>query len=280
MTVVDMQIHLRTADSPGRPPDLTMRTGLGDEPFGPERFLPMMEDCGVDRAVIVPPGFLRSNNHYALECVAAHPGRFGVMGLMDPTDEEAPDLIATWREQPGMLGLRGSVTELGRARWSSEGAVERFWTACAEHELPVTVMAAGALDYVEELLGRHPSLHLAVDHLGLPRIEAAWDDAWFRQIEALARHPSVVLKLSTLPARSREPFPFADTHALARHAYHTFGPERLMWGTDHTQTLGRERATYCEEMRLVSEGLDFLSESEREAMLGGNALRYLRWPGD
>ncbi|MCY4640203.1 MAG: amidohydrolase family protein [Chloroflexi bacterium] len=279
MSVVDTQIHFRPADSPDRPADPTVHTGLGDEPFGPERFLPMMDGCGVDRAVIVPPGFSPANNDYALECVAAHPGRFGVMGLVDPTAEETPGLIARWRSEPGMLGVRGSVTELGRARWSSDEAAERFWAASAEHRVPVAVMAADALDYVDELLARHPSLPLSVDHLGLPRIGAEWSDAWYRQIEALARRPRLVLRLSTLPARSREPFPFADTHPLARHAYETFGPERLLWGTDHTQTLGRRRATYCEELRLVSEGLDFLSAGEREAILGGNALRYLEWPG-
>lgn len=278
MTVVDTQIHFRPVDEPGRPTDPTMHTGLGDEPFGPERFLPMMDGCGVDRAVITPPGFLQANNAYALECVAEHPGRFGVMGLVDPTAEETPALLAGWRSQPGMLGLRGSVTELGRARWSSEEAAERFWAACAEQRLPVAVMAAGALAYVDELAGRHPSLRLSVDHLGLPRIDSPWSQAWFSEIEALARHPDLILKLSTLPARSREPYPFSDTHPLARHAYETFGPERLMWGTDHTQTLGRGRATYCEEVRLVSEGLGFLSGSEREAILGGNALRYLDWP--
>lgn len=278
MSVVDTQIHFRDVERPGRPVDPNMHTGLGDEPFGPERFLPMMDAAGVDRAVIVPPGFLRSNNDYALECVAAHPGRFGVMGLMDPTAPEAPALIAGWREQPGMLGLRGSVTELGRARWASEEAIERFWAACAEHRLPITVMAAGALDYVEALATRHPTLELSIDHLGLPRIEAPWDDAWFAQIESLARHPQLVLKLSTLPGRSTEAFPFADTHHLARHAYDTFGPERLLWGTDHTQTLGRGRATYDEEVRLVREGLDFLSDADREAILGENALRSLRWP--
>lgn len=279
MTIVDMQIHFRDIDRPGRPVDPSMHTGLGDEPFGPERLIPMMEASGVDRAVIVPPGFLRANNDYALECVAAHPGRFGVMGLMDPTASGAPDLIAHWREQPGMLGLRGSVTELGRSRWASEEAIERFWAACAEHGLPVTVMAAGALDYVDALMDRHPALALSVDHLGLPRIESPWDDAWFEQIEALARHPLLVLKLSTLPARSSDSFPFADTHRLAQHACETFGPERLLWGTDHTQTLGRGRATYSEEVRLVSEGLGFLNAIERDAILGGNALRYLDWSG-
>lgn len=280
MTVVDTQIHFRPVERPGTPTDPTMHTGLGDEPFGPERFLPMMDSCGVDRAVIVPPGFSPANNDYALECVSDHPGRFGVMGLVDVTAAETPGLLAGWRARAGMLGVRGSVTELGRARWSSEEAAERFWAACADESLPVSVMAAGALGYVDDLMVRHPSLRLAVDHLGLPRIDSAWDDAWFGQIATLARHRNLVLKLSTLPARSREPYPFTDTHALARHALEGFGPERLLWGTDHTQTLGRKRATYCEELRLVSEGLGFLTGREREAILGGNALRYLGWPVD
>ena len=54
-----------------------------------------------------------------------------------------------------------------------------------------------------------------------------------------------------------------------------FGAERLLWGSDHTQTLGRGRASYEEEVRFVAEALDFLSAEEKRSILGENARRFL-----
>jgi predicted TIM-barrel fold metal-dependent hydrolase len=101
------------------------------------------------------------------------------------------------------------------------------------------------------------------------------DDASLERFLGLARHPRLLTKLSTLPARSRSGYPFPEVHELARRAYDAFGPERLLWGSDHTQTLGRGRASYAEEVRFVAEALDFLTEPDRRAILGANALRFL-----
>jgi predicted TIM-barrel fold metal-dependent hydrolase len=277
--ILDMQIHFWEAQRPDRPWARDIPASL-PEPFGPERFLPMMDTAGVDRAVIVPPAYVFPSNAYGLECARAYPNRFGVMGLIDLRQPDVEEQVAGWRAQPGMLGLRISLTARGRSLWSDEAAVERFWAACERDALPVTVMAAGATDYVERLLKRHPALALCIDHLGLPLIDAPADDEGFVRFLALARYPQLVAKISTLPARSTTGYPFSEVHDLARRAYEAFGPERLLWGSDHTQTLGRGRATYAEELRLFTEALDFLDDQERRAMLGENALHYLRWPAD
>lgn len=57
-------------------------------------------------------------------------------------------------------------------------------------------------------------------------------------------------------------------------------PRRLPWGSDRTQTLGRGRASYSQKVRFVAKTLDFLSESDRRAILGDNALRFLGLRGD
>src|SRR5262245_3201196 len=84
--IVDAQIHLWKAESedwrwvPGLQPQLP-------EPFTIERAISMMDEAGVDRAVIVPPSWPGDRNDYALEAVKRYPTRFRVMGrlpLQDP----------------------------------------------------------------------------------------------------------------------------------------------------------------------------------------------------
>ncbi len=271
---VDMQIHLWETERPDRPWRRGIPTSL-PEPFGPEQFLPMMDRAGVDVAVIVPPAYVHPSNDYALECAERFPDRFVVMGLVDVAAPDVATRLAGWLEVPGLRGIRTSVTARGRALWGNDEAAEPFWAACERLEIAVTVMAAGALDYVEALLERRPGLRLCIDHLGLPLIDAPMDEAAFNRFLGLARYPRLLAKLSTLPARSRSGYPFPEVHDLARRAVEAFGAERLLWGSDHTQTLGRGRAGYEEEVGFVAEALDFLSAEERESILGENARRFL-----
>src|SRR5262249_47304937 len=66
--IVDAQIHLWKAESedwkwvPGAQPQLPV-------PFTIERAISMMDEAGVDRAVIVPPSWPGDRNDYALEAV-------------------------------------------------------------------------------------------------------------------------------------------------------------------------------------------------------------------
>ena len=68
MLIVDAQVHLWKAEAP----DWKWVSGLQPqlpEPFTIERLVPMMDEAGVDRAVIVPPSWPGDRNDYALEAV-------------------------------------------------------------------------------------------------------------------------------------------------------------------------------------------------------------------
>src|SRR6267378_2450339 len=103
--IVDSQVHLWKAETPdwrwvaGRVPQLP-------EPFTIEKLVPLMDEAGVDRAVIVPPSWPGDWNDYALEAVKRYPGRFAVMGRIPLEKPESAALLPKWREQPGMLGVR------------------------------------------------------------------------------------------------------------------------------------------------------------------------------
>src|SRR5713101_225962 len=96
--IVDAQVHLWKAESedwkwvPGLQPQLP-------EPFTIERAIAMMDEAGVDRAVIVPPSWPGDRNDYALEAVKRYPTRFRVMGRIALEKPESAALLPTWKEQ-------------------------------------------------------------------------------------------------------------------------------------------------------------------------------------
>ena len=104
-TIVDAQAHLWKAESedwkwvPGRKPQLP-------EPFTIEKLMPLMDEGGVDRVVIVPPSWPGDRNDYALEAASRYPNRFAVMGRIALDKPESAALLPKWKEQPGMKGIR------------------------------------------------------------------------------------------------------------------------------------------------------------------------------
>jgi predicted TIM-barrel fold metal-dependent hydrolase len=94
----------------------------------------------------------------------------------------------------------------------------------------------------------------------------------------MARLPNLTVKLTSIASRSLTGYPFVETHDLIRRAYGAYGPERLLWGADHTQQLARNRATYREQLDLFRVALDWLSDDDRRLILGENACRVFGWP--
>jgi hypothetical protein len=71
-TIVDAQVHLWKAESPDWPWVPGAKPQL-PEPFTIEKLVPMMDDAGVNRAVIVPPSWPGDRNDYALEAAKRYP---------------------------------------------------------------------------------------------------------------------------------------------------------------------------------------------------------------
>src|SRR5215470_5449773 len=79
--IVDSQVHMWLPQAPDRPwpADGPARAHL-PYPFTYDKLLPMMDEAGVDRVVIVPPSWEGERNDYALEAAGKYPNRFAVMG--------------------------------------------------------------------------------------------------------------------------------------------------------------------------------------------------------
>src|ERR1700735_3567011 len=109
-TIVDAQVHLWKAESedwkwvPGMKPQMP-------EPFTVEKLIPLMDQAGVNRVVVVPPSWPGDRNDYALEAARRYPDRLAVMGRVALKNPQAAALLPKWREQPGML--RVGVAVLG-----------------------------------------------------------------------------------------------------------------------------------------------------------------------
>ena len=272
MQIVDAQIHLWGS---GLPSNLAHRQVTA---FTAEEAIPMMDEGGVDAAVIHPPGWDPGSTDMAFAAVRDYPGRFAIMGAV-PLDrpDESRARIAGWREQPGMLGLRyGFLADPARRRLH-DGSLDWLWAAAERGGVPIAMLATDSLTELGRIAERHPRLRLTIDHLGGRGGTTTLKDAaamtHIPELLALARLPNVAVKATGAPGYSSEPYPFPAMHTYLRQIYDAFGPRRMFWGTDITKM----RCSWRQCVTMFTEELPWLSEEDKRLIMGEALCAWWGW---
>jgi predicted TIM-barrel fold metal-dependent hydrolase len=273
--IVDAQVHLWQAETPDRP-WVPGRVAQMPEPFTIEKLVPLMNEAGIDRVVIVPPSWPGDYNDYALQAAKRYPDRFAVMGRIPLKDPKSVELLPKWRQQPGMLGVRLTFNR-ETAAWLADGTADWFWPAAEKAGLPVMFLAPGNMPRFMQIAERHPQLTLIIDHMAISvdlAKERKLTEA-ITQTVALAKYPNVSIKLSSAPTYSLESYPFRDMTERLRRCFEAFGPQRCYWGTDMTNSFAK--ATYKQRITHFTEELPFLTEQDKDWIMGRGILARLRW---
>lgn len=278
MPTIDCQVHAYERDRPERPWAATL---VGPAEVTGDDMVAAMDAVGVDGALLVSPYTMyRYDPSYALEVYAQHPGRFGLIRPFDPNAPAVGDEVAAWAATPGVVGARIMLTDRftdGDLSADHPG-LNAILAAGAAHGLPINVLCWRKLDLLADLARRHPDTQLVIDHLGIaqpfrpPPPPDPFAD--LPGVLALAQYPNVAIKVSGACTLSHEPFPYRDIWAPLRQVFDAFGIDRCMWGTDWTRAV--ELLTYeqgVEAFRVT----DQLTDSEREALMGGTLARIYAW---
>ena len=276
MHIVDSQVHIWGADTPARPWPAG-RAGEAQKPYplGKETLLFEMDLAKVSRMVLVPPSWEGDRNDLALEAARAHPDRFAVMGRLALQNPESKALVADWKKQPGMLGMRFTFHNEHNRHFLTDGTADWLWPAAERAGIPLMVLVPGSLDVLDRIAGKHPGLKLVIDHVGLSlrgKGSKVFED--LPAVCALAKHANVSVKASGMPSLSTERYPFRDLHPHIRTLVDAFGPRRTFWGTDLT----RMPCTYYECITLFTEHLPWLKGEDLEYVMGRGVCEWLGWP--
>jgi predicted TIM-barrel fold metal-dependent hydrolase len=275
MLIVDAQVHIWGANTPERPWPARHKPHR-EVPLTKDELLHEMDAAGVDRAVLVPPSWEGDRNDLALAAAQAHPERFAVMGRIDPDAPGSRGALATWREQPGMLGLRFTFHRQGLVEQLTEGRVDWVWGEAEKAGIPVMILVPHALVYlIDRVAQRHPGLRIVMDHLSIP--SGATGEEAFRDLDkllAIAKRENVAVKATSLPSYVRDdPYPYRSVHPHLRRVYDAFGPKRIFWGTD----LSRLPCSYRQGITMFTEEIPWLTAADKEWIMGRGVCEWLGW---
>jgi L-fuconolactonase len=232
-----------------------------------------MDAAGFDRCVAVQARQTVEETRWLLSLADRHPFVVGVVGWADLQSPTVEAELAELARHPMLVGIRHIVQSepdgflSQRAFRNGLAHLERFGLA-----YDILIHPRHLPDAIR-LVADFPAVRFVLDHLAKPEVRRGAIDDWARDLKRLASYTNVCAKLSGLVTEAEWRAWTADQlRPYLDAAFACFGADRLMIGSDWPVcTLA---ADYSRTMRLVLDFVERLSNTERQAVLGGTAQRF------
>lgn len=258
---------------------LTPALGPIHRDFGPDDLAPLLARHDIARTILVQAAPTEAETRFLLGIAAKTPLIAGVVGW---ADFEAPDIarrIAALAADPLLVGLRPMVQDIADDGWLARPGLAPAFEAMLAHGLVFdALLKPEHIPAALSMLARHPALPVVVDHAAKPDLATGDIAAWREGIAALAAHPNTLCKLSGLVTEAASDWTIETLRPAVEHLLATFGPQRLIFGSDWPVLL--LRADYARWFEAATALLAGCTATEREGVFGGNAARlYLQTRG-
>jgi L-fuconolactonase len=194
----------------------------------------------------------------------------GVVGWTDLASPRAPARIAELAGDALLKGLRPMLQDIEDTSWILRPAVQPALAAMAKHGLRFdALLKPRHLPVIGQLAQRHPDLAVVIDHAAKPDIANGHFQPWASHMAHLARDTPWYCKVSGLVTEARVSWQIDDLRPYVDHLLATFGPDRLMWGSDWpVVTLASNYRRWRETAATL------LPAETHDAVLGGTASRF------
>jgi len=241
--------------------------------YGLEDLRPLLGD--IDTTVLVQAAPTGAETEFLLQTAAASQGLVGgVVGWTDLAAPDAPERIAALAvKAPLLKGLRPMLQDVAQTEWILRREIAPAMHAMVDAGLRFDALIRPRhLPVVLRLCTSHPHLAVVIDHGAKPDIAADAFEPWASDIAAVARQTNARCKLSGLVTEAASDWQVDHLRRYVDHLLGTFGPARLMWGSDWPVV--NLAAGYARWRAASIELLHKLADNERHAVLGGTAAAF------
>ncbi len=240
--------------------------------FTPEELFVHTKANGVGRIVLIQMSYYRFDNRYMLDTMDRFPGVFSGVAIVD---ESAADPAGAMRElaAKGVRGFRINPGGTPLDAWIGSPGMAKMWGAAADEGLAICpLIGPEALPAIGKMCERFPKTRVVIDHFARIGADGVIRDEQLESLARLADHAHVHVKTSAFYALGKKQPPYTDLAPMIRRMRDAFGADRLLWASDCPYQVGPGHE-YAAAIRLVREGLDFLSDQEKAAILHDTAER-------
>ena len=270
---IDAHVHVWTPDTQKYPLDSAYKVADMQPPsFTPEQLLAHCRPSGVDRIVLIQMSFYNFDNRYMLDMIAAHPGVFSGVAIVDHHAADVAQRIKDLASK-GVGGFRLHSRGGSAKTWVDDDDMATVWRTAADQGLSVCpLINPSDIPYVDALCKRFPDTSVVVDHFARVGITGTIVPRELDALCGLAKYPNANVKTSAFYALGKKQPPYTDLIPMIRRVVDAFGPRRLMWASDCPyQVQGNH--DYDASIALIRDHIDFLSDGDKQQMLRETAAR-------
>ena len=268
----------------------------------PERMIPLMESVGVDMGVLQHDHIYGALNEYYHDAMRRFPGRF--IALAQIREWEADREIQHQRlrraiVEQGHKGLYFSVEPFALSNYADhldDAKFEPLWDLVRELEVPVwwylhsrrggscyasPARFGGFMEHVAELnrwAEAHPDIPAMLTH-GFDSFSMRTGQEKYRipdDLMTLLKRSNMSFEVLFQAFYPEYPYPGAQ-EMIGFLKEELGGVEKMMWGSD--MPAGIAWCTYRQAVDYIRVHCNFLSQEEKDLILGGNAARMFGIPG-
>ena len=261
------------ADYPWIQKDWPIRTS-----FLPADLEPLLQKAGFDGCVAVQARQTYRESEWLLELAQKYSFIAGVVGWVDLRSPEVCNQLEQLKGTAKFVAVRHVVQDEPDDRFMLRDDFLRGIAVLNQFDLAYDILIfPKQLPAGIDLVRRFPEQRFVLDHIAKPSIKDALLEPWAAQIRELATAQNVYCKLSGMVTEaSWQTWSTKDFRPYLDIVWEAFGPDRLMIGSDWPVCL--LSAEYGQTMGIVQQYLKQFGATEREKVLGANAVRFYRLP--
>jgi len=240
--------------------------------FMPADLEPVIKSAGIDGVVSVQARQTETETEDLLALGREHDFIRGVVGWAPLADRDVEAVLERWAVEEKLKAVRHVVQDepddlfiLGEDFNRGVGLLERFGLLydilIFEKHLPQTIA----------FVDRHPNQRFVLDHIGKPRIREGSIETWSGDLARLAERENVSCKISGMATEADwDGWSYEQMRPYFDAVLESFGPKRLMFGTDWPVCL--VATEYARWVETVERWASRLAEDERQRIWGGTAV--------
>ncbi len=279
--IIDSHIHLFEVSRPQGVPWPPKNSIIYKNAL-PERFRRLAAPLGVTGAIEIECSPWLEDNQWVLNVAAQDPIIVGTIGDLEPGTPDFRKQLERFHENRLFRGIRyGNLwgRDLSKQLSKPDFIDDLKLLASAGLVLDTANPDPALIHAVVQLSDRIPNLTIIIDHLPelTPPEDAAGRKACDADLHLLGERPQVFAKVSGIVRRvdGRVPLDVAFYHDRLDPIWETFGPDRLLYGSDWPNC--NLWAQYADVLRLARAFIAAKDPASSDKFFWNNSLRAYAW---
>lgn len=222
---------------------------IGGTGVSPEALLKVMDENGVDKAVLLQGNWLGFHNEYTYSAIKKYPDRFTGAATYDPFCAKVEEIRRRLFDDLNFKAVKFELSNgsglMANREFYLDGKVMNDCFAHAQEKGLTVVLDIGRprnscwqVDALSSAVKKFPDVTFVICHLLAPQRE---DGELLKQALGKLQYNNVYFDIAALATNQKpEIYPYPTAVGHLRTAKSVVGAERLMFGTDMPCTLARD----------------------------------------